>query len=70
MKFKYKQRDCDWCTKEWEGYETKPGHVQHVEDGPWEVCGVCEGTASIDDTCYCHAHYNGECCCDYQGWTE
>ena len=37
MKFIYKQRDCDWCTKEWEGYETKPGYVQHVEDGPWEV---------------------------------
>lgn len=67
---KYRQRDCDWCTKEWEGCETKPGYYQYIEGGAFEICGACNGTALIDDVCYCHAHYSGECCCDYRGWDE
>lgn len=63
-------RDCDECTKEWEGHETRPGYVQYTEGGVWEVCGLCEGEKVIPDTCYCHAYYYGECACDYVGWTE
>lgn len=67
---KYRQRDCDACTREWEDVETKPGYLRYIEDGEWEICGMCNGTALIDDHCYCHARYSGECCCDYRGWDE
>lgn len=63
-------RDCDWCTTEWEGHETRPGYVQYEEDGEWVICGVCEGDAIIADVCYCCAYEPGECACnaDWSGY--
>ncbi len=70
MKYKYRQRNCDWCCKEWEDCETKPGFVQYLGSGPWEICGACKGTALVDDRCYCYAQSGDECFCDYTGWEE
>jgi len=70
MKYKYRQRNCDWCCKECEDCETKPGFVQYVECGPWEICGACKGTSLVDDRCYCYARSGDECFCDYTGWAE
>jgi hypothetical protein len=34
-------------------------------EGHLEECNVCEGTAYIDDVCYCHAYEESECGCGY-----